>query len=459
MSEAIALALPTDERRPWARAVAWLCLLGPFFVISYGGANWLAAQRAEVGSVVFDWERAIPFLPWTIVPYWSIDAFYGLSLLVCATKTELDTHGRRLLTAQIIAVTCFILFSLRFTFERPPATGVAGMLFDVLTSFDKPFNQAPSLHIALLVILWPLYARHVPRWALWLLHSWFALLFVSVLTTYQHHFIDLPTGALLGLFCLWLWPDGSASPVAGIHLTGDPKRRRLAAGYACGALLFTLPAFTGGLALWLLWPAISLTFVAANYAALGARGFQKGANGRMSLAVCWLLAPYLIGAWANSRLWTWRDPNAVIIRDGVWLGRTPWPLAARDFAQVIDLCAELPGIPGSRAVPMLDLVDPVPEQLARAAAEIEQARSAGRVLVCCALGYSRSAAAVAAWLLSTGRATSVDAAIAEIRRARPRIVLDAAARTAIVEAREALHRHPACFETRPEGAPQHEGNL
>ena len=63
MSEAIVLALPTDERRPWARAVAWLCLLGPFFFLSYGAANWLAAQRAEVGSVVFDWERAIPFLP------------------------------------------------------------------------------------------------------------------------------------------------------------------------------------------------------------------------------------------------------------------------------------------------------------------------------------------------------------------------------------------------------------
>ena len=119
MSQAIAFALPAGERRPWGRALAWLCLLGPFFFLSYGTANWLAAQRTEVGSVVFDWEHAIPFLPWTIVPYWSIDAFYGLSLFVCANKAELDTHARRLLTAQIVAVTCFILFPLRFTFERP----------------------------------------------------------------------------------------------------------------------------------------------------------------------------------------------------------------------------------------------------------------------------------------------------------------------------------------------------
>jgi membrane-associated phospholipid phosphatase len=432
MSEALAIALPADERRPLGRAIAWLCLLGPFFFLSYGTANWLAAQRAEVGSVVFDWEHSIPFLPWTIVPYWSIDAFYGLSLLVCSSKAELDTQAHRLLTAQIIAVTCFILFPLRFTFARPRATGVAGLLFDALTSFDKPFNQAPSLHIALLVILWPLYARHVPRRSLWLLHPWFALLFVSVLTTYQHHFIDLPTGALLGFFCLWLWPDGAASPIQGARLTQDRKRRRLAACYVSGAALFAASSLAGGLALWLLWPAVALAFVAANYAALGPAGFQKRADGRMSLAAAWLLAPYLIGAWINSRLWTNGDPRPVAICDGVWLGRAPWPRAARDFAEIVDLCAELRA--GSRAVPMLDLVTPTPEKLARAAAEIELARAEGRVLACCALGYSRSAAAVAAWLLTTGRAASVDEAVAEIRRARPRIVLDIGARAAIAQA-------------------------
>ena len=82
------------------------------------------------------------------MPYWSIDVLYGISLFVCADRRELDAHARRLLTAQIVAVSCFILLPLRFTFVWPASTGIAGFLFESLGKFDKPFNQAPSLHIA-----------------------------------------------------------------------------------------------------------------------------------------------------------------------------------------------------------------------------------------------------------------------------------------------------------------------
>ena len=112
-------AAGTREPLPWKRALAWLTFLAPFFFTTYGLANWSASLRADVPAIVFDWERAIPFWPWTIVPYWIIDALYGVSLFLCATRRELDTHARRLLTAQVIAVACFVAFPHRFTFDRP----------------------------------------------------------------------------------------------------------------------------------------------------------------------------------------------------------------------------------------------------------------------------------------------------------------------------------------------------
>ncbi|MEK1927692.1 MAG: serine/threonine protein phosphatase, partial [Rhizobium giardinii] len=38
------------------RAALWLAFLAPFFYLSYGGANWLASQRANVPNVAFAWE-------------------------------------------------------------------------------------------------------------------------------------------------------------------------------------------------------------------------------------------------------------------------------------------------------------------------------------------------------------------------------------------------------------------
>ncbi|WP_264760180.1 phosphatase PAP2/dual specificity phosphatase family protein [Pseudomonas quasicaspiana] len=423
---------PLREPGLWKRAVVWLIFLAPFFFASYGFATWYTAQRADVGTLVFGWERDMPFWAWTIIPYWSIDLLYGFSLLACLTRRELDTHALRLFSAQLIAVSCFLLWPLRFTFERPELDGLFGWLFAVLAGFDKPFNQAPSLHIALLVVLWVCYDRYLRNfhagWR-WLLHGWFALIGLSVLTTWQHHFIDLPTGALAGWFCVWLWPDQGRSPALSTRLSHDPQRLRLSAYYAVGALsCAALALVLAGGWLWLIWPAVSLLLVAINYLLLGANGFQKRESGSLSPAARWLFAPYLAGAWINSRLWTRSRPDPSSIVDNVWLGRLPAQSQLLPFTAVVDMCAELPlntGSLGYQAVPVLDLTVPTLEQCLTAARAIERLRQRGPVLVCCALGYSRSATAVAAWLLHTGRAESVDNAVAMLRAAAPRIVLGA----------------------------------
>lgn len=426
----------------WQQGLLALMVLAPLFFLSYGAANHWAAGQPDVPSVVFDWERHIPLIPWTILPYWSIDLFYGLSLLVADRTPLLWRQVMRLLTAQLLCVVSFFLWPLRFSTPRPPLEGWEGILFDALAGFDLPYNQAPSLHIVLLLILWDFYRRKVGGWLRLGVHAWSLLIGVSVLTTYQHHAIDVPAGLLVGALCMWLWPLEGDVPwrIEGarrVHLR--PAGVYLAAAIALAAL-----ALHGGhlwsRAAWVLWwPALSLGLVAIAYLGWGAGAFQKRSAGRHVLASRCLLAPHRVMAWLNARAWTARHNSTDEVCDGVWVGRLPMPWEADHgrFARVLDLTAELScRHPGLHAMPMLDLVPPHPAQLRRAAQVVERWRRESRepVLVCCALGYSRSAAVVLTWLCLSGRAAFVDEAVGLLRRQRPQVVLSAGTLAAVEQA-------------------------
>ncbi|WP_175575770.1 dual specificity protein phosphatase family protein, partial [Pseudomonas aeruginosa] len=73
-------------------------------------------------------------------------------------------------------------------------------------------------------------------------------------------------------------------------------------------------------------------------------------------------------------------------------------------------------------------VAPDVEDCRRAAVLIDELLAQGPLLVACALGYSRSATLVAAWLLLSGRAADVESAVAVLRRARPQVLLGEAQR-------------------------------
>lgn len=398
---------------PWIRALVWLALLAPFFFASYGWANSYASRLSHVSSIGFEWERHVPFLAWTILPYWSSDLLYAGSLFVCRTRQELDRHALRLLAIQLFSIACFVAFPLRCTFERPPVSGWEALLFDSLLSFDRPFNQAPSLHVSITVILWARYRRHAPR----ALGAWFVLVGLSAWTTYQHHFLDLVTGLWAGILMLAAIPE---------HRVVESRRPGLTLFYFGGALLLTIAAFEWrGTAWLLLWPAFALSLVAAAYWT-GDSAWLGKRVGRMP----WWIWPYTLGARINAILWTRGQQPRNLLADDVWIGRTG------AMRSVIDLTAELPSPSGAVNIPILDLTTPTADQLTAAVEAIEAAPRP--VLVCCALGYSRSAVAGAAWLLSTGRAATVEEAVTQVRRARPQVVLHP---PAIERLQQWVHHH------------------
>ena len=255
--------------RPWKEATLWMLGAGAFFVLSYGFSNWIASHRAEVPSIAFAWEDRIPFLPWTIVPYWSTDLLYVLSFFLCATRSELHNHVKRIVATQMFCVAVFLAFPLRYSGAIPTVTGGLSWGFALLKTFDCPFNQAPSLHVALAVILWSKYSEHTAGTARFLLRVWIVLTAISTLTTYQHHFIDMPTGLWVGLLSLAQFPEKT--------LKAHPQSRTPGLGvlYLTGSLsLILLAVWLGGAAWVSLWPAGALLLVGLGYIS-GSSAFSR----------------------------------------------------------------------------------------------------------------------------------------------------------------------------------------
>jgi membrane-associated phospholipid phosphatase/predicted protein tyrosine phosphatase len=408
------------------KAAKTSALLSFLWLIVYGATNWLSSLRQNVGTLYFEWERHIPFVPWMIIPYMSIDLFFIAAPFLCRSEEELRTLRNRIASGILIGGACFLLFPLRFAFDRPPASGWLGVVFDAFRSMDKPFNLLPSLHITLRTILAATFARHARGpWRI-LSHIWFVLIGVSTVLTYQHHVLDLIGGFVLATFCFYLFPEKRTKWPVVVNL-------RVGAYYAVAAVLLAVIAIL--LRPWgflLIWPGLTLTIVAAGYFGLGPQIYRK-VDGRLPLSTRCVLGPSLVGQYLSLLYYKRQCRPWDEISPGIWIGRklndSEAEAAARQgVTAVLDLTAEFdetrPFLQLQYLnVPILDLTAPTQEQLSRMAAFIERECSRGIVYVHCKIGYSRSAGAVAAYLLSSRQAATVENVLSTIKAARPSIVV------------------------------------
>jgi membrane-associated phospholipid phosphatase len=400
--------------------------LSALFVGVYGGCNWLAAHREEVGTWYYAWERFIPFVPWTIIPYMSIDLFFVAAPFFCRNNDELRTLARRITFAILMAGGFFLLIPLQLAVLRPQPAGWTAPVFAFLHGFDQPFNLFPSLHITLRTILGVHYFRHSKGpWKI-AVHVWFSLIGLSTLLTYQHHIVDVIGGFVLALLCFYLFREGEPA-------TETQPNLRVGTWYGAGSLALVLVAlFSRPGAAILLWPALAMGLVAAAYYGFAPSVFRKR-GGRLPPAARIVLGPVLLG----QRLSRWHyrrqcDPWNKITPN-VWIGVHLHEHEAREARRrgvtaVLDLTVEFPEAPAFLELPycnlpVLDLTAPSPGQLRQAAEFITEHAASGKVYVHCKAGYSRSAAAVGAYLLASDRAATLRECILLLRGARPSIVI------------------------------------
>src|SRR2546430_3637634 len=117
--------------------------LSILFLIVYSGCNWITARRAGVGTFYFEWERRIPFVPFFILPYMSIDLFFVAAPFLCRTERELSILAKRIAAAIIVSGISFLFFPLRFAFPRPHADGWLGAHFAWFRGMNAPSHLLP----------------------------------------------------------------------------------------------------------------------------------------------------------------------------------------------------------------------------------------------------------------------------------------------------------------------------
>jgi membrane-associated phospholipid phosphatase/predicted protein tyrosine phosphatase len=426
------------ERKQLRASALVSAYLSALFIVVYGGSNWLAGQRSEVATWYYAWERFIPFVAWTVVPYMTIDAFFVMAPFLCRGREELRILAQRITFGIVVAGIFFVLMPLTLAVERPLPEGWTAPIFAFLHGFDRPFNLFPSLHITLRTILGVHYARHAKgRWRV-ASNVWFSLIGISTVLTYQHHVIDVAGGFVLAALCFFLFREE------------QPRRTvlpnfRIGSFYAMGSAVLIGVALLVPNALLFFWPGLGTGLVAAAYLGFAPNIYRKK-DGRIPLSARFILGPVLLGQriscwWYRRRSDRW---NKVTAR--VWIGaqlneREARELKAMGVRAVLDMTAEFSEtreLLGGQYLNLsvIDLTAPTQEQLGSAAAFIEREAVEGGVYVHCKAGYSRSAAAVGAYLLASGKAKDASECLDWLQEARPGIVV----RPEILEALEEFAR-------------------
>ncbi|QWX85120.1 phosphatase PAP2 family protein [Cellulophaga sp. HaHaR_3_176] len=237
-------------------------LCATVFSLFYNVNAWYASTLDYVPSFIFSFEKYTPFIAWTVIPYMTSGIFFVIVFFLCKTRQELQTLTKRVLFVSVVGGLFFLLFPLKFSFIKPETSTILfNFFFQFIEKVDSPFNEAPSLHIAFAFIFWSVFRNLKNAWR-YVAAVWLMLLGLSTLTTYQHHLLDVVTGAILGQLSFIVFPaQDNNFKLRSFHLANY---------YFLGSWLVILLSlvvfeFYHASGLILLWPTLVLFLVGYHY--------------------------------------------------------------------------------------------------------------------------------------------------------------------------------------------------
>lgn len=183
---------------------AWLISLAGllWFILIYGGADAITAQRSFRVRVYFDAELKIPFVPEAAIIYMSIYPLFLAAPFILRKRREFLALAMTLNFAILIAGICFLLFPAQVAFPPPKDFGAFPNLYHFADRLSLAYNLVPSLHVALAAVCIAVFAartRLVWKTLFWI---WAVVIAISTLLIHKHHVLDVVTGFVLAWLAL-----------------------------------------------------------------------------------------------------------------------------------------------------------------------------------------------------------------------------------------------------------------
>ena len=174
-----------------------------------------------------------------------MDFFFFMATFLCRDERELRTFAQRVVFSIMVAAAFFLLLPLKLDWPARPSVG--GWFGDFVEQsctapflMEYPHNLFPSLHIVLCLIVADIYARHSRGIVQVLLCTWFILIGIATLLTWQHHVVDIAGGLMLAGFAFYIFRESdSRRPVT--------PNVRVGCYYTTGALMVLMLAKALGL--------------------------------------------------------------------------------------------------------------------------------------------------------------------------------------------------------------------
>lgn len=378
--------------------VAIICSIT--FGVVYNLNAWYASTLAYVPTFIFRFEKYIPFMSWTIVPYLTSGIFFSTVFFFCKNNEQLANLSKRLLFIILVAGTVYLIIPLKFSFIRPVGENTLfQFLFQFLENVDSPYNEAPSLHIAFAFIFWTVFRNFNKKWRN-VLAVWLVLLGLSTLTTYQHHLIDVLTGAILAQISFITFPAKENNfQLRNFHIANY----YFLAGWLIALLSLILYEFYHPFYLILLWPSVILFLVGYHYQKNHVH-FLKDRVGSIVWYKKLLYFPYLAIYWF---FWKFlrKNKKPIEILSGIYISSKLDTTEIQNFNFnqtdfIYDFSAELEENSilkeGTQyfSVPLLDIGAFDVIEIKRIVLEIsenyKQLPPGGKILIHCTMGYTRS---------------------------------------------------------------------